>query len=233
MGEWEDPYNIIGFVGGVVLATALLPQIYLAHSRKSTADISYLWQAVYTVGLLTLMIYYFHFRLWAVFYPMAFEFSSLMYLTGLKIYYEVCLGRAAPPDELPSLFDASHSSRVGRMPSKLSLDGIDDASKSGRKSRMLSKSSLRDASSNGGVHPQGQPGADVGTTSLSLPRPPVMGRTRSRPSSPDAMSGGAAQVGSGAAPPPYPRRQQRADEAKEAQAAEVVADDSIRVPPSE
>lgn len=98
---------------------------------------------------------------------------------------------------------------------------------------MLSKSSLRDASSNGGVHPQGQPGADVGTTSLSLPRPPVMGRTRSRPSSPGAMSGGAAQVGSGAAPPPYPRHQQRADEAKETQAAEVVADDSIRVPPSE
>ena len=46
-------------------------------------------QAVYTVGLLTLMVYYAHFRLWPVFYPMAFEFSCLLYLTGLKIYYEV------------------------------------------------------------------------------------------------------------------------------------------------
>lgn len=35
------------------------------------------------------MIYYAHFRLWPVFYPMAFEFSCLMYLTGLKVYYEV------------------------------------------------------------------------------------------------------------------------------------------------
>lgn len=45
MGEWEDPYNVLGFVGGVVLAAALLPQIYLAHKRESTADISYMWQA--------------------------------------------------------------------------------------------------------------------------------------------------------------------------------------------
>ncbi|CAN0428690.1 unnamed protein product [Ectocarpus sp. 12 AP-2014] len=228
MGEWEDPFNIIGFVGGVVLATALLPQIYLAHSRKSTADISYLWQAVYTVGLLTLMIYYFHFRLWAVFYPMAFEFSSLMYLTGLKIYYEACLGNVAPPEELPSLFDASRSGRIGRMPSKLSLDAIDDASKSGRRSRMLSKSSLRDTSCNGVVCPQGQPSV-VGTTTLSLPRPPVMGRTRSRPHSPDAVSGAGTEVGSGA----IPRHEWRADEAKEAQACAVAADDSIHVLPSE
>ncbi|CAN0414568.1 unnamed protein product, partial [Hapterophycus canaliculatus] len=46
-------------------------------------------QAVYIVGLITLMVYYAHFSLWAVFYPMAFEFCCLMYLTGLKIYYEV------------------------------------------------------------------------------------------------------------------------------------------------
>lgn len=44
MGEWKDPYNVLGFVGGVVLAAALLPQIYLAHKRESTADISYMWQ---------------------------------------------------------------------------------------------------------------------------------------------------------------------------------------------
>ncbi|CAN0040746.1 unnamed protein product [Ectocarpus sp. 13 AM-2016] len=159
---------------------------------------------------------------------MAFEFSSLMYLTGLKIYYEVYLGNVAPPEELPSLFDASRSGRIGRMPSKLSLDAIDDGSKSGRRSRMLSKSSFRDASSNRGVHPQGQPGV-VGIASLHLPRPLVMGRTRSRPHSPDAVSGGGTEVGSGA----IPRHEQRAHEAKEAQASAVAADDGIHVPPSE
>ena len=44
MGEWDDAYNIVGFAGGVILAAALLPQIYLAHRRKSTEDISYVWQ---------------------------------------------------------------------------------------------------------------------------------------------------------------------------------------------
>lgn len=93
---------------------------------------------------------------------------------------------------------------------------------------MLSKSSLRDASSNGVVCPQGQPSV-VGATSLSLPRPPVMGITRSRPHSPDAVSGAGTEVGSGA----VPRHEQRADEAKEAQASAVAADVSIRVLPSE
>ena len=36
-----------GFVGGVILAAALLPQIYLAIRRRSTADISYVWQVSY------------------------------------------------------------------------------------------------------------------------------------------------------------------------------------------
>lgn len=135
-----------------------------------------------------------------------------------------------PPDELPSLFDASRSGRIGRMPSKSSLGAFDDSSTGARKSRMLSKSSLWDANSNGGVHPQRQPGV-VGT-SLSLPHPPVMGKTRRRPRSPDAVSGGGTEAG-GDPGPPHPRQQQRADEAKEAQATAVVADHNILVPPSE
>ncbi|CAN0038713.1 unnamed protein product [Ectocarpus fasciculatus] len=89
MAQWQDPYNIVGFIGGVVLASSLLPQIYLAHKRRSTADISYLWQAVYILGLIHILIFYGHFRLWTVFYPLAFEFSSIVYLTSLKVYFEV------------------------------------------------------------------------------------------------------------------------------------------------
>ncbi|CAM9829180.1 unnamed protein product, partial [Ectocarpus sp. 4 AP-2014] len=63
MAQWQDPYNVVGFVGGVVLASSLLPQIYLAHKRRSTADISYLWQAVYILGLIHLLIFYAHFNL--------------------------------------------------------------------------------------------------------------------------------------------------------------------------
>ena len=48
-------------------------------------------QGVYTVGLLMFVVYSAHFSLWPVLYPMVFEFSCLLYLTGLKIYYEVSL----------------------------------------------------------------------------------------------------------------------------------------------
>ena len=40
----EDVFNALGVIGGVVLAFSLLPQIYLAHKRRSTKDISYVWQ---------------------------------------------------------------------------------------------------------------------------------------------------------------------------------------------
>ena len=40
----DDTFNALGVLGGVILATSLLPQIYLAHKRRSTKDISYIWQ---------------------------------------------------------------------------------------------------------------------------------------------------------------------------------------------
>lgn len=40
----EDAFNALGVLGGVILAFSLLPQIYLAHKRRSTKDISYIWQ---------------------------------------------------------------------------------------------------------------------------------------------------------------------------------------------
>ena len=40
----DDAFNALGVLGGVILAFSLLPQIYLAHKRRSTKDISYIWQ---------------------------------------------------------------------------------------------------------------------------------------------------------------------------------------------
>lgn len=34
MGEWEDPYNIIGFVGGVVLGKCVLAAMFAAMRRR-------------------------------------------------------------------------------------------------------------------------------------------------------------------------------------------------------
>lgn len=40
----DDIYNCVGTTGGVILACALIPQIVLAHKRRSAEDISYMWQ---------------------------------------------------------------------------------------------------------------------------------------------------------------------------------------------
>lgn len=40
----DDVFNALGVLGGVILALSLLPQIYLAHKRRSAKDISYIWQ---------------------------------------------------------------------------------------------------------------------------------------------------------------------------------------------
>ncbi|CAM9743651.1 unnamed protein product [Ectocarpus sp. 6 AP-2014] len=84
----DQIFNAVGTTGGIILACALVPQIVLAHKRRSAEDISYMWQAIYITGLATLMVYYVHFGLWAVFFPVAVECSCLIYLTGLKMYFE-------------------------------------------------------------------------------------------------------------------------------------------------
>ncbi|CAM9594643.1 unnamed protein product [Ectocarpus fasciculatus] len=100
----EDQFfNAVGTTGGIILACALVPQIILAHRRRSAEDISYMWQAIYITGLMTLMIYYVHFRLWAIFFPVAGECSCLIYLTGLKVYFEnVASGDGTPEKLTPS-----------------------------------------------------------------------------------------------------------------------------------
>lgn len=40
----DEVYAAIGFLGGLVLAFAQIPQIYRVQSRKSSSDISYAYQ---------------------------------------------------------------------------------------------------------------------------------------------------------------------------------------------
>lgn len=48
----------------------------------------YRFQAVYTTGMLALIAYDLYFELWPIFFPAVFELACLLYLTGLKIYFE-------------------------------------------------------------------------------------------------------------------------------------------------
>lgn len=40
----DGAFNVVGALGEVILATAMIPQIYLAHKLNSTEYISYRWQ---------------------------------------------------------------------------------------------------------------------------------------------------------------------------------------------
>lgn len=61
---------------------------YLTVSSWHIAFCPRATQGVYTTGLLTIMVYYAYFKLWAVFFPVSFECACIMYLTALKVYYE-------------------------------------------------------------------------------------------------------------------------------------------------
>lgn len=56
------------------------------------------FQAVYTIGMLALIAYDLYFGLWPIFFPALFELSCLLYLTGLKIYFEQ-IRSPAPAEE--------------------------------------------------------------------------------------------------------------------------------------
>lgn len=60
------------------------------------------------------MAYFGYFKLWPVFYPMAFELSCIFYLTGLKIYYEIIAPTAAAPADGIADLEKNDGDRVGR-----------------------------------------------------------------------------------------------------------------------
>lgn len=61
----DDIFNCVGTTGGCILACALIPQIVLAHKRRSAEDISYMWQVrryVYEPCCSDLLTFKFHQR---------------------------------------------------------------------------------------------------------------------------------------------------------------------------
>lgn len=52
------PVDILGFVGGLLIASSLLPQVILICKTRSTRDISYSYQTVYIAGLVSNYAYF-------------------------------------------------------------------------------------------------------------------------------------------------------------------------------
>jgi MtN3 and saliva related transmembrane protein len=53
---WFD-IELIGYLGGGIVAVSLLPQVIKSWQTKSTKDISVVWNSIYLSGLLVWIIY--------------------------------------------------------------------------------------------------------------------------------------------------------------------------------
>lgn len=81
------PTEIIGLLGGIVLASCLIPQIYLVFKTKNVESISLIWQALYIIGLSCTNIYGIYNNLIPVYIPGSIELFFLLILTLLKLIY--------------------------------------------------------------------------------------------------------------------------------------------------
>mmetsp|Transcript_31925 Transcript_31925/g.42150 ORF Transcript_31925/g.42150 Transcript_31925/m.42150 type:complete len:121 (-) Transcript_31925:145-507(-) len=81
--------DTVGYVGGILIAFALFPQIIQIHKTRSTKDISYWWQLVYFCGLILVLIYTVQKNLWPVLWPLLVELFFVCYLIFLKAVIDI------------------------------------------------------------------------------------------------------------------------------------------------
>ncbi|KAG7351320.1 S-adenosylmethionine decarboxylase [Nitzschia inconspicua] len=93
ISSFDAKAEILGYVGGVVLAVALLPQLVHTLKTRSTKDISYGWQLVYLLGLVLNYIYFFIIKATAAWATLTIELLFCIWLLVLKIKidgFEMC-----------------------------------------------------------------------------------------------------------------------------------------------
>ena len=82
-----DIYETCGYVSGFLFAFSLVPQIYKSYKTKKMDDISYCWQIIFILGMILMLIYGFHNNLKPVIIPSSIEFTFMVLLLMMKIYY--------------------------------------------------------------------------------------------------------------------------------------------------
>jgi len=78
----------VGYVAGFLVALALTPQIIKTWQTKSAKDISYVWTAIFLVGLIFYFIYTGMNRIWPLFIFNIIETMMVITLIILKIIYD-------------------------------------------------------------------------------------------------------------------------------------------------
>ncbi|KNE56870.1 hypothetical protein AMAG_02640 [Allomyces macrogynus ATCC 38327] len=78
----------IGYVGGVVLALCLAPQIIQVVRTRSAEDISYAWQGLYLVGLSINLAYLVLLGAVAGYVAVIIEIALLLVLVVCKFFFD-------------------------------------------------------------------------------------------------------------------------------------------------
>lgn len=80
--------DIIGYIGGGILAICLIPQIYQIVKTKHVENISYIWQIMYLIGVASHLYYSIYYNLLPIYIPSILELLLILCLFGLKIKYQ-------------------------------------------------------------------------------------------------------------------------------------------------
>jgi uncharacterized protein with PQ loop repeat len=80
--------NVIGTVGGGLIAFSLVPQVWKTYQTQSTADISYAYQGIYILGTTLVNAYALSTGLWPVYVPCLFEELFIVVLTLMKYHFD-------------------------------------------------------------------------------------------------------------------------------------------------
>ncbi|KAF4029272.1 PQ loop repeat [Phytophthora infestans] len=85
MGE---AFQILGFLGSLLLAASLVPQAMKLYKTKSANDISLSYQISYVLGLAMIVVYGFGRWLWPVYIPATIELCAAIIVFSMKLYYD-------------------------------------------------------------------------------------------------------------------------------------------------
>ena len=81
--------NLIGYLGGSIIASSMPLQVYQSWKRGTTNDISWKWLSGYITGISLLFIYAQLSNLPPVWGPLCLEISSTLMLILLKIKFDI------------------------------------------------------------------------------------------------------------------------------------------------
>ena len=82
-------FKINGYIGNIILALYLIPQLIKTIKTKSVDDISYIWQFLSLTGLGFVISYSIYFNLHPIYIPVGLEFFMVSLLIILKYHYTI------------------------------------------------------------------------------------------------------------------------------------------------